>query len=127
MKYQVLIVGDDAELLEVRIKMASSSWDVEVSSANDALRCCRRTQFDLVILCCLLQPHVATGLVDMIRSDFPASRILALHLPGAPPPGIGHDLDVDVASGPSGLQRAGQTLLDRSKGLKSSAQQLFEQ
>ena len=113
MKYQVLIVGDDAELLELRIKMASSSWDVEV--------------FDLVILCCLLQPHVATGLVDMIRSDFPASRILALHLPGAPPPGIGHDLDVDVASGPSGLQRAGQTLLDRSKGLKSSAQQLFEQ
>jgi hypothetical protein len=48
---------------------------------------------------------------QLVKSSFPALLILALHLPGAAPPGIGHDGDCNVATGPVGLQQAGETLL----------------
>jgi hypothetical protein len=55
MKYRVLMVGDDPDLLALRVAMASPSWLAAGSSTGGAMYVLEKAKFDLVVFCAACQ------------------------------------------------------------------------
>src|SRR6266702_3120365 len=78
MKNRILLVGYDRALLTTRASIVNTRWSAESASPKDVLPFLREDSYDLLVLCHSLEPAESTSLIQSVKENFPAIRILAL-------------------------------------------------
>jgi len=112
-QYEVLCVGQQGQLLEVRdIVLRSEGYHViEAYSADDALRIFASTDVDIVVICHSIPLQSRRRLVLAMKEARPLTPVIALHeafnlITEA-------DLSVDQLAGPEALLEAVASLLKK--------------
>ena len=77
----IVIVGDDAVLLETRARLLRD-WPVLVTTSKHAAKAIGSNTYDLMIFCQTISDETAQTLINQARELNPAVRALAIHMPG---------------------------------------------
>jgi len=77
----ILIVGDDAVLLETRARLLRD-WPVLVTTSKHAAKAIGSNTYDLMIFCQTIPDDTAQTLIESARKLNPTVKTLAIHMSG---------------------------------------------
>lgn len=101
-------------LLSTRVFILNTRWIAKAAYPREISDILDKEPFDVVVICHSVEPSEAVSLVEAIRKERPAIRILALEtLPGAAA-GLDVAATAVTTSGPSNMLAAIENLLKQS-------------
>jgi CheY-like chemotaxis protein len=123
MKAAILIVGDDAALLETRADLLKT-WQVSITPSRDAVEEIRSKVYDLMIFCQTVPDEITRTLIHQAREMNPTVKTLAIHV-------TGQERDLDAELYEIQLQDPGRllsavALLLQTSNLPSADEELIE-
>ena len=103
MTARILSVGDDEDLLSTRLAVLQTRWSAKSTDCAGALKFLQSEAFDLLLLCHSIPEEEAKSLVQAVRKNFPAARILALETSPGSANSLGACATAVTAHGPSSM------------------------